>query len=158
MLMVFALVLGLGGGRAPNACQVLSARDVAAVQGARFKSAKLKESGTRDIQMSQCVYALPRSSDSVTVDLIRGNTRSFWKKHFASEQLASTKPRPEREAHAMRVDGVGDEAVWSGNRLAGALYVMKGETIVRVSVGGDVSQEQKIEKAKKLAARALRRL
>jgi hypothetical protein len=158
MLMVFALVLGLGGGRVPNACQVLSARDVAAVQGARFKSAKLKESGTRDIQMSQCVYALPRSSDSVTVDLIRGNTRSFWKKHFADEHLASTKPRPEREAHAMRVAGVGDEAVWSGNRLAGALYVMKGETIVRVGVGGDISQEQKVEKAKKLAARALRRL
>lgn len=156
--MVFALVLGLGGGRVPNACQVLSARDVAAVQGARFKSAKLKESGTRDIQMSQCIYALPRNADSVTVDLIRGKTRAFWKRHFPDEQLASSKARAEREAHAVRVSGVGDEAVWSGNRLAGALYVMKGETIVRVSVGGDASQEQKIEKAKKLAARALRRL
>jgi hypothetical protein len=104
---------------------------------------------------------MPRVSDSISVDLIRGDTRSFWKKHFGDvrdEQLASTKPRPEREAHAIRVAGVGDEAVWSGNRLAGALYVMKGETIVRVSVGGDASQEQKIERAKKLAARALRRL
>ena len=91
MLMVFALVLGLGGGRAPNACQVLSARDVAAVQGTRFTSAKLKENATRDIRMSQCVYAMPRVSDSVTVDLIRGNTRAFWAKHFGDvrdEQLA----------------------------------------------------------------------
>jgi len=161
MLIVFALVLGLGGSRAPNACQVLSARDVAAVQGARFKSAKLKETGTKEMQVSQCFYAMPRLSDSVSVDVMRGKTGAFWKTHFAGvreEQLASTKPRPEREAHAIRVDGVGDAAVWSGNRLAGALYVMKGQTIVRVSVGGDAPQEQKIEKAKKLAARALRRL
>ena len=161
MLTVLALVLGLGSGRVPNACQVLSARDVAAVQGARFKSAKLKENGTREIQVSQCLYATPRLSDSVSVDLIRGNTRSFWQRHFGDvrdTQLASAKPRPEREARAVRVDGVGDAAVWSGNRLAGALYVLKGGTILRVSVGGDAPQEQKIERAKKLAARALRRL
>jgi hypothetical protein len=161
MLIELALVLGLGSGRAPNACQVLSARDVAAVQGARFKSTKLKESATRDVRVSQCFYAMPRFSDSISVDLIRGDTRAFWKKHFAgarAEQLASAKPRHEREAHAVPVTGIGDEAVWSGNRLAGALYVMKGDTIVRVSVGGDAPQEQKIERAKQLATRALRRL
>ena len=162
MLIFFALVLGFGGSRTPlNACQVLSARDVAAVQGARFKSTKLKESGNRQMQMSQCFYAMPRLADSISVDLIRGDARGFWKKHFADvhdEQLASTKPHHEREAQAVRVAGVGDAAVWSGNRLAGALYVMKGETIVRVSVGGDEPQEQKIERAKKLAARAIRRL
>jgi len=158
MLTVFALILGLGSGRAQNACQVLSARDVKAVQGARFKSTKLKESETKEMQVSQCLYALPRLSDSVSVDVMRGKTRAFWRKHFPDEQLASNKPRPERVAHAVRVDGVGDAAVWSGNRLAGALYVMKGDTIVRVSVGGDMTQEQKIERAKQLATRALRRL
>ena len=157
MLIFFALVLGFGG-RAPNACQVLSARDVAAVQGARPKSTKLKETGTRELQVSQCFFALPRHSDSVSVDVMRGDTRAFWRKHFPDEQRASNKPRAEREAHAIHVAGVGDDAVWSGNRLAGALYAMKGETIVRVSVGGDAPQEQKIERAKKLATRALRRL
>src|SRR3954466_10136535 len=111
MLMVFALVLGFGGSRASNACQVLSARDVAAVPGARLKSTPLKESGTRDMQVSQCLYALPRLSDSVSVDLIRGDARGFWKKHFADagdEQLASAKPQHERVARAVRVSGVGD--------------------------------------------------
>lgn len=155
MLTVFAaLILGLGSGRAPNACQVLSARDVAAVQGTRPKSTKLKETGDRKMQVSQCFFALPRLSDSVSVDLIRGDTRTFWKKHFGEIRAA----RHEREPQSLRVDGVGDQAVWSGNRLAGALYVMKGETIVRVSVGGNLPQEQKIERAKKLAMRALRRL
>lgn len=158
MLIFFALVLGFGGGRAPNACQVLSARDVAAVQGARFKSTRLKENSTRDLQVSQCVYALPRVSDSVSVDVLRGDTRGFWKKHFADAGDAQLASQHERVAQAVRVSGVGDAAVWSGNRLAGALYVMKGDTIVRVSVGGDATQEQKIERAKKLAGRALRRL
>ena len=158
MLTVLALILGLGSGRAPNACQVLSSRDVAAVQGARPKSTKLKETNNRNLEVSQCLFTLPRLSDSVSVDVMRGDTRAFWRKHFPDEQRASNKPRPEREAHAVRVDGVGDAAVWSGTRLAGALYAMKGGTIVRVSVGGDLPQEQKIERAKKLAARALRRL
>src|SRR5438132_12532932 len=95
MLIFFVLVLGFGGGRAPNACQVLSARDVAAVQGARFKSTKLKENATREVQVSQCLYAMPRLSDSISVDLIRGKTRAFWKQHFAGvhdEQLPSAKP------------------------------------------------------------------
>src|SRR5437763_14828887 len=101
MLMLFALVLGLGGSRAPNACQVLSARDVAAVQGARFKSTKLKENATREVHVSQCFYAMPRLADSVSVDLIRGDTRGFWKMHFGDvrdEQLASAKPQHERVA------------------------------------------------------------
>ncbi|HKS22240.1 MAG TPA: hypothetical protein VJZ76_05550 [Thermoanaerobaculia bacterium] len=158
MLTVLALILGLGFGRAPNACQVLSARDVAKVQGARPKSTKLKETKNRELQVSQCLFTLPRLSDSVSIDVMRGDTRTFWRKHFPNEHLTSNKPRPEREAHAIHVDGVGDDAVWSGNRLAGALYVLKGDTIVRVSLGGDRPQEQKIEKAKQLAARALRRL
>jgi hypothetical protein len=154
MLTVLALILGLGSGRAPNACQVLSARDVAAVQGARPKSTKLKETGNRELQVSQCFFALARHSDSVSVDVMRGNTRAFWKKHFAETRVA----RHEREAQAIHVAGVGDDAVWTGNRLAGALYVLKGDTIVRVSLSGDLPQEQKIERSKKLAARALRRL
>ena len=56
MLIFFTLVLGFGGSRTPiNACQVLSARDVAAVQGARFKSTKLRESGNREMQVSSFV-------------------------------------------------------------------------------------------------------
>src|SRR5438067_8267047 len=139
MLIFFTLVLGFGGSRTPiNACQVLSARDVAAVQGARFKSTKLKESGNREMQVSQCFYAMPRLSDSISVDLIRGDTRGFWKKHFADvrdELLASTTPHHERAAQAIRGAGLGDAAVCSDNGLAGALYAMKGEPLVRDRAG-----------------------
>jgi len=161
MLTIIAFLMGFAATpRTPNACEVLSPRDIAKVQGARSTSAKLTEHDTHDMKVSQCFYALPHLSDSVTVDLIRGDVRAFWKHHFDGEEREN-KPvanRTEPESRVRHIEGVGDDAVWSGNRLAGALYVLKGDTIVRVSVGGSASEEQKIEKAKALAARAIRRL
>ena len=162
---IFAMMMGVAAvPRTPNACEVLSARDVAKVQGAKFTSAKLTEMSAHSMKVSQCFYALPLLSDSVTVDLIRGDVRTFWKQHFANVRDDDDDVKPvanrssEPDAHARRVGGIGDAAVWSGNRLAGALYVLKGETVLRVSVGGGGTQEQKIEKSKKLAERALRKL
>jgi len=161
MLTIIAFVMGFAATpRTPNACEVLSPRDIAKVQGARSTSAKLTEHDSHDMKVSQCFYSLPHLSDSVTVDLIRGDVRAFWKQHFDGEEREN-KPvanRAEPESRVRHIEGVGDDAVWSGNSLAGALYVLKGETIVRVSVGGSASEEQKIEKAKALAARAIRKL
>jgi len=109
---------------------------------------------------------------------MRGNTAAFWRGHFSNareasdndedrdrDRSAAMKSAPpsheaeeEHQSAALKVKGVGDAAVWSGNRAAGALYVLKANTIVRVSVGGGGSEEQKIERSKKLAARALRKL
>jgi len=164
--------------RLPNACQLLTARDVARVQGEEFKSAKLTETEANGLIVSQCFYSLPSFTNSVSVDVMRGKTSAFWRGHFSNtreavdddedrdrDRSAAMKSAPpsreaeeEHETGALKVKGVGDAAVWSGNRAAGALYVLKGETIVRVSVGGAGSQEQKIERSKKLAARALRKL
>ena len=165
--------------RLPNACQLLTARDIARVQGEEFKTAKLTETEANGLIVSQCFYALPSFTKSVSVDVMRGKTSAFWRGHFSNareavddddedrdrDRSAAMKSAPpsreaeeEHESAALKVKSVGDSAVWSGNRVAGALYVMKGNTIVRVSVGGGGSQEQKIERSKKLAARALRRL
>ncbi|HEY6214562.1 MAG TPA: hypothetical protein VIW45_19850 [Vicinamibacterales bacterium] len=167
MLTAIALILGFAAApRTPNACEVLSTREVARVQGTRYTAAKLTEHDSQGLKMSQCFYMLPHFSDSVTVDLIRGDVTAFWKKHFATARdeddehenhpVANRTLEPDKKP--LRIEGIGDAAVWSGNRVAGALYVLKGDTIVRVSVGGAGTQEQKIAKAKALAARALRRL
>ena len=58
----------------------------------------------------------------------------------------------------MKIDGLGDEAFWTGTRVGGALYVLKGNCYIRISVGGAGSPEQKIEKSKTLAADVLKRL
>jgi hypothetical protein len=176
MLTAFLFMMGTAASpRFPNACQMLTERDIARVQGESFKSAKLTESNENGLRVSQCFYALPSFTNSISVDVMRGKTAAFWRSHFANareetdddedrDRAVAMKTPPSREAEeehensARKVRGIGDAAVWSGNRVAGALYVLKGDTIVRISVGGGGSQEQKIERSKKLAARALRKL
>jgi hypothetical protein len=154
--------MGVAAAATPNACQVLTPRDVARVQGAKYKKTRLTESSDSGVTISQCFYALPHLSDSVTVDLIRGQAREFWQKHFADineASVLSVSREPEEDQNRPRVvTGIGEKAVWTGNRMAGALYVLSGQTVVRVSVGGGGSEEQKIEHAKRLAERAVRRL
>jgi hypothetical protein len=53
---------------------------------------------------------------------------------------------------------VGDDAFWTGTRVGGALYVLKGESYFRISVGGASDPAQKLEKSKTLAAFVLKRL
>ena len=176
--VVFFLGAAASSPRLPNACQLLTARDIARVQGEELKSVKLTETEANGLTVSQCFYTLPSFTSSVSVDVMRGKTTAFWRGHFANAREAADDDEdrdrdrsaamksapPSREAEeehqtaALKVKGIGDAAVWSGNRAAGALYVLKGDTIVRVSVGGGGSQEQKIERSKKLAARALRKL
>jgi hypothetical protein len=174
--LLFMMGTAAASPRLPNACQLLTARDIARVQGQEFKTAKLTETEANGLTVSQCFYALPSFTSSVSVDVMRGKTSAFWRGHFSNARDAadddedrdrsvakgtaqsSREAEEEHQAGALKVRGIGDAAVWSGNRAAGALYVLKGDTIVRVSVGGAGSQEQKIERSKKLAARALRKL
>lgn len=174
--LLFLVATAAAPPRLPNACQLLSAREIAHVQGEAFRSAKLTETEADGLSVSQCFYALPSFTNSVSVDLMHGKTNAFWKAHFSSARAerdadedrdrdAATKTAPpsreveEEHQSAMRkVSGVGDTAVWSGNRMSGALYVLKGNSIVRISVGGKGSEDEKIERSRKLAAMALRKL
>lgn len=163
--LLFAITTAAPATPAPrNACQLLTPREVARVQGEAFQSTKLTEASERGLEISQCFYALPSFTRSVSVDVMRGKALEFWRQHFPragdEDERERAKPdaKKEPESEARPVRGVGDAAVWSGNRMAGALYVLRGETILRVSVGGPGTAEEKIERSKKLAARALRRL
>lgn len=170
-MITFAILLSIASAASAstprNACELLSERDVRRVQGEAFQSTKLTQSSDRGLEISQCFYALPSFSKSVSIDIMRGKAVDFWHQHFAAirdeeeeerehEQAKEKAAEPESEARAIR--GVGDAAVWSGNRMAGALYVLRGDTVLRVSVGGPGTAEDKIARSKKLAARALKRL
>ena len=63
----------------------------------------------------------------------------------------------ERKIPPKKIDGVGDEAYWSGNRFGGALYVLTKDVIIRVSVGGPNNEQTKIDKSKALAQKAIDR-
>jgi hypothetical protein len=132
-----------------DACHVLTRGEVAAVQGESFTAAKLT---TRD-EITQCFYQLPTFSKSISVDVIRD--REFWEQHFDREEAEEheEEARPPRE-----IKGLGDDALWVGGRAAGSLYVRKGNAVLRVSVGGPGSEDEKLAKSKTLAQRALKRM
>ena len=157
-LAIFAALACLAqAGAARNACEVLTKKDLAAVQGESFKSTKLTQSSDATLVHSQCFYELPTFPKSVSVVIMTPAPgaepmRSYWKRHF--EEARSE----EGEEETVRVRGVGDEAVWSGNHLVGSLYILRRNAILRLSVGGPGTKEQKIAKAKRLGLRALARL
>lgn len=64
----------------------------------------------------------------------------------------------EGKAKLTRVTGIGDEAFWTGDARAGVLYVIKGDSILRLSIGGPDDVNVKIQKMKTLAQKALKRL
>ena len=82
----------------------------------------------------------------------RSALKGFWEDRFrgAKEKKKAEKPRA--------VAGVGDEAFWLGNNVMGALYVLAKDRIVRVSVGGPEEEDAKVEKSRRLAEKAIKRL
>ena len=162
-----------------DACSLLTADEVKSVQGEAFKDTKASSGSENGMVISQCFFSLPTSANSVNVAVMQKgegsgarDPREFWEKTFASrterekekererkEKSAKDREEEEREdAAPQKVDGVGDEAFWTGNRVGGALYVLKHNAYIRVSVGGAGDQKTKIEKSRTLARLALKRL
>ena len=79
-------------------------------------------------------------------------------RHEQDEKRGGETREEEKTIPPKKIAAVGDEAYWSGSRFGGALYVLKRNIIIRISVGGPDNEETKIEKSKKLAEKALGRL
>jgi hypothetical protein len=91
----------------------------------------------------------------------KGRDKGSEKDREKEAKKARDRNREEEEKEAappQKIGGVGDEAFWTGSRVGGALYVLKGNTYIRVSVGGAGDQQTKINKSKALARLALKRL
>ena len=163
-----------------DACKLLTSEEIQAVQGEGFKATKGSDASTGRFAISQCFYETANFTNSVSLTLTKSNAdaksespREFWKKNFGGEKGREKEERENAERKKeggarveeeeeglppMRVRGVGDEAFWAGNDKVGALYVLKGDKFIRISVGGADKQDKKIEKSKTLAQRALKRI
>jgi hypothetical protein len=174
-IAIMALALSLSAAPPPkSACELLTKKDLAGVQGETFAETKLTKATEGALSVSQCFYRLPTFANSISVTLMRdpngsaGASRAWWDARFAkSDEEAEPNPHAERRARddedesghgAVRIEGIGDKALWSGNRLMGELDVLDHSNIVRISVGGAGDVEEKIAKAKRLAAVILVRL
>jgi hypothetical protein len=158
-----------------DACALLTSKEIEAVQGEALKETKLSGQSTGGFSMSQCFFTLPTFTNSVSLLVAQkgegsGATdpREFFRERF-HEKRAGERERErdkkkggeEEEEEGIppqKVSGIGDEAYWTGSRVGGALYVLKGNSYVRISIGGPADQVAKIKKTKALAAKAIARL
>jgi hypothetical protein len=162
LLLVFAERTDAQRHRDP--CRLLSDSEVRAVQGHAPAQKVSSEQPAGSFQFTQCFYRTPEYTSSVSVavgipletDSKRSGPRQYWQRQFHGQVSAA--PGRKKKEPPKPVAGLGEEAFWVGDPMTGALYVLKGEVFLRVSVGGAPDQAQKIKRAKALASHALKRL
>ena len=148
------------------ACGLLTKEELQAVQGETVVAATPLPGLGAGFAVSQCYFQLATPVNSVVLTVTRKgeganakDPRESWREIFYREAREKKEKEEEGEAkEPERVDGLGDEAFWTGNRVGGALFVLKGNCYIRISVGGAGDQAAKIEKSKKLAESVLKRL
>jgi hypothetical protein len=168
LLIVFAGSL-LSGYRQPgaamstaaDACALLTSAEIESILGESVKERRPGTQAAGGLLTEQCFFATS-SSRSVSLTLTRRSgagrsaptPREYWRTQFHGSEHAR---KPELESRARPISGVGEEAYWTGNRLAGALYVLKEEAFLRISVGGLNDERARIAAAKALALAAVTR-
>jgi hypothetical protein len=168
-LLVLGILLLLASAQRADAqrhrdpCQLLSDAEVRAVQG-HAPAQKIPSEQPGSFRFTQCFYRTPELTNSVSValgiplatDTNRSGPRQYWQTQFNPQVKAA--PGRKKKEPPRPVAGLGDEAFWVGDPMTGALYVLKGEVFLRLSVGGPPDQAEKIKRAKALAVYALKRL
>jgi hypothetical protein len=161
-----------------DACKLLTADEIQTIQRDTLKEIKPSARTGGTFIISQCFYATSQFVNSVSLTVTQQSSangaesiRELWTERFRSpgshdkerERERDNKAKaPEEEegegAPPERVNGLGDEAYSVGNAKFGALYVLKGNKILRISVGGSHSHPESIQKMKSLAQYAVSRL
>jgi hypothetical protein len=136
-----------------KACALLTAADVASVQGG--KPGKVRESTPRP-DVSRCLIALP-AAKSVSLEVRQGARVLQLAGRLRQAAEVESEEAGEHEELAVEfVPGLGDEAFWAAG--GGGLYVRRGATLLRMTMRGDESDGKKLSKLRLLAGKVLARL
>jgi len=150
-----------------DACAMLTSQEIQSIQGESLKDTKLSESSANGLHVSQCFFTLPTFTNSISLAITQSaagagarDPREFWKETFHSGKEPEEREKEEGEESKppQQISGIGDEAFWTASRAAGVLYVPKGSSYIRISIGGHGDQQAEIRKSKALAQKVLDRL
>ena len=152
-------------GPAIDACSLLTSEEIQAVQEEPLKERKPGASSKGKLSVSQCYFELPTFSNSISLQVVQrgigaqaSDPKQVWKDMFHKEQPPPVGEGPKRKEPPERIEGLGDEAFWAGNEKIGALYALKGNSYIRLSVGGRDDRSTRLKKSRDLAQIALKRL
>jgi len=149
-----------------DACSLLTGEEIETIQGAAPKERKSSEKSQSGLVVSQCYFLLPTASDSIILTLTQRadgpearDPRQSWAEIFHRDgENAEAGGGEKKRVKPENVPGLGDEAFWVPQRFGGALYVLKGNSSIRISVGGTGDLASHLEKSKSLAEMILKRL
>lgn len=163
-----------------EACSLITNDEVQKIVGSPVTDTKPSTSSDASFRFSQCFYNAQIFNHSVSLAVTERNPTSptardpkvLWKESFSRfEGEAAEREGDEEKKKSMgedeeegrgsppkKIEGTGDDAWWTANRTGGALYVLKGNVMIRISVGGPDTEKEKIDKSKALAAKAVSRL
>lgn len=155
--------------KAPDACALLEAADIAAVQEAKLIETKASEDQEGKAAVRQCFFRTEPVARSISLRWVSAPehgdadaARERWQAVFHGEHDEAEGGEKEREEEEgsppQPVAGLGDEAFWTGDAASGALYVLSGKSFLRISIGGVSDAAARLEKTKRVAQAALRRL
>jgi hypothetical protein len=168
-----------GQGPKIDPCELITKEEVQAIQGSPIKDSKGSEQSDGTFRIAQCFYSAETFSKSVSLALTQRDPASpkarspkdFWKETFGrhdgeakreegdeEKKKSLSEQEEEKMVPPKKLDGIGDSAYWMANRMGGALYVLKNDVFVRISVGGPDTEEAMINRCKALAEKALSRL
>ena len=149
-------------------CGLISAEEVRAIQGSPIKDVKPSEQSDGSFRIAQCFYNAETFNRSVSLAVTQSdpasdkarNPKDFWKDTFGryEGEVKEEKGDEEKGRPPKKLEGIGDDAYWTANRMGGALYVLKNDVFIRISVGGPESEDAKINRCKALAEKALSHL
>jgi hypothetical protein len=155
---------------APDACRLLTAADIKRVQHAALKDTKPSVERVGAEEFAQCFFATTDYTHSVSLTVIRGaagtpaSTEAYWRKTFEKDHVAAARAaaaagrKVKKHEAGTRVPDIGRAAYWTGDERAGALYVLAGDAVLRISVGGASDEKERFRRSRALAEAALKRL
>jgi hypothetical protein len=152
-----------------NACALLTTEEIQSVQGVAVTEQKPSEETQGKLRFAQCVFAAADFTRSVSLALIAANREGFtvdpvhayWEKSFRRPLVGDAvtpRARTRQKNLPQPILGLGEEAFWTGDARAGALYVRSGPFAFRISVGGVTEEAERIRRSTALARAALARL
>lgn len=158
-----------------EACSLITKEEVGAVQNTTISDTRSTETSDGSHSITQCYYVASGPDLSVTLavtqrskELNGSSARALWEETFGrfekpdGKGKESSDDKREQDAEELpppqRVEGVGESAFWAGDHFGGALYVLKKEVFIRISVGGPNTGTAKLERSKALALKAIARL
>jgi hypothetical protein len=148
--------------------------EIEAVQGEAVTGTTASSGTLSGFPSAQCVFMTTTPVNSVSVVITQTgmssgrSVRNFWKKTFHREEGSEKEDEDtrnekeeeegEKKSPPQPVADLGDDAFWMGTQVSTALYVLKGDSYIRISVGGAGDQAAKLEKSRQLAGSILKRL